>query len=461
MPFPSWEAIVAYLRDLAAALPEMVALEEAGQSVGGRPVWLVRVTDCTVADEDKQVVLAVAQEHGEERSAALALLDLLEWLVTPAAASLRRSHVVALMPLVNPDAWENRDFGNRNGTNLFSDYALDGPCSQPEAEAVRQTLERLHPEVLANLHGRSTGSAIRAVEGSGLAYATSQYERAHAHLFVEEVARAAEAAGYPQDRGEEDAERIVPWIPGAEHQCFGSMFALTAGVYAYHRCHTLSVCMEVQEPASGVVRMQRLLLLGQERWRTEGRAGYPVNVMAWNCHGFLCAAGRTAAELRASREDLWRRQGECAFAYGVPARVGFDLAAFSPHLQDKTRWGAQRLSVVLDGLQDEADLDLPQMLRFAEGLPDLVFLLTEERGKPEAVAQGPTESLRAPVGLRLRLPGQVRVKAVQVNGRELAEGGGLNAYSVWDTPNGFRMVQADLAPDFSASGRLVMMVRWQ
>jgi hypothetical protein len=61
MPFPAWEAIVAYLHQVAAALPEMVALEEAGQSVGGRPIWLVLVTDRSVPDDDKQVVLAVAQ----------------------------------------------------------------------------------------------------------------------------------------------------------------------------------------------------------------------------------------------------------------------------------------------------------------------------------------------------------------------------------------------------------------
>ena len=115
---------------------------------------------------------------------------------------------------------------------------------------------------------------------------------------------------------------------------------------------------------------------------------------------------------------------------------------------------------VLSHLEGDADFDLVKMRDFAQYSLDLVFLLTEERGKPEVVVETPTEKLRNTVGLRLRLPGKVEVKAVQVNGRELPAGP-MNGYSVWDTPNGFRMLQANLAPDFAAGSRFVMMVRWE
>ena len=44
----------------------------------------------------------VGQEHGQERSASLALLELARWLVTPEAAEIRRRQSVGLMPVVNP-----------------------------------------------------------------------------------------------------------------------------------------------------------------------------------------------------------------------------------------------------------------------------------------------------------------------------------------------------------------------
>lgn len=459
MPYPSLEDIATHLTALQKDFPDLVRVEEAGQSVEERTIWLIAVTDTNVCDDSKQVVMCIGQEHGEERSSSLSVLELLDWLVTPEAREALRHNIVLLIPCVNPDAWETREFFNKNGVNLFIDYSIDGECSQPESETVRRVMEQYQPEVLVNLHGRSTGSAVRAVEGSGLAYASSQYERSHSRLFVEELALAAEAAGYPQDRGEEDAEQIVAWIPGGEYRCFGSMFSITTGVYAYHRFHTLSVCMEVCEPHSGVVRIQRLLQLGCQRWRTEGRPGYPVNVMAWNCHGFLCASGRDATELRVSRMELWRMQGRCAFGWGVPARVGFEVAAFSPQFADKAKWSSKPLSEVLTQLEGDPAFDVAAMRDFCSGIPELYLLLTEERGKPELKPENPIKQLTSPIGLRLRLPANAAVQRVQINGQDLPAAA-MNGYSVWDTPNGFRMLQADLAPDFATGSRFVMMVRY-
>ena len=462
MPYPSLDGVGRYLDAIAREHPRLVDLQVAGTSVEGRAIWRVVLTDQSHPDDNKLVVVAVAQEHGEERSGSIALLELIDELLVPTARVALRSHIIVLLPFVNPDAWESRSFGNCNGVNLFTDYYLTESCSQPESEAVRASLDRYRPEVLANLHGRSTGSDIRAVEGSGLAYASSQYERGHASLFIEDIACAAEAAGYPQDRGEEDAERLLAWIPGGEHRCFGSQFGVTTGVYAYHHYHTLSVCMEAQEPASGGVRMRRILQLGTECWRTEGVPGYPVNVMAWNCHAFLCAAGRTAAQLRDSRQRLWQLQGRCAFAYGVPARVGQDVIAFSPDFADRARWGGKPLSDVLDSLTGDVGVDVPAMRAFWDRPEATTFLLTEERGKPELSPATTTPLLDVPVGLRLRLPGGSRVTRVLLNGHEIDPDAGQQAgYSSWDTPNGFTMVQAQVDPGGSASGRLVMMVAYE
>jgi hypothetical protein len=118
------------------------------------------------------------------------------------------------------------------------------------------------------------------------------------------------------------------------------------------------------------------------------------------------------------------------------------------------------VSGALSQVGGDTDFDLNAMREFTRGLPELYLLLTEEREKPELENIRGLEKLAHPVGLRLRLPGNASVTAVQMNGRALPESK-MNGYSVWDTPNGFRMVQADLSPDFCAGSRFVMMVRYE
>ena len=87
------------------------------------------------------------------------------------------------------------------------------------------------------------------------------------------------SAGFPQDRGEEEAERILPWLPGNIHHSYYSGKRITSCVHAYHRYHTLGNTMEVHHPLSGLIRCIKMLELGNQPWRTEVVAGYPVRTM--------------------------------------------------------------------------------------------------------------------------------------------------------------------------------------
>ena len=102
LSYPSLPELESFYKELQNDFTGSVALEIAGHSVRGQPIWLLTITDQGVSDEDKQRVLMVGQEHGQERSASLALLELARWLVTPAAAEIRRRQCVGLMPVVNP-----------------------------------------------------------------------------------------------------------------------------------------------------------------------------------------------------------------------------------------------------------------------------------------------------------------------------------------------------------------------
>ncbi len=276
LSYPSLPELDSFYRELQDEFPGYVALKKAGQSVRGQPIWLLTITDQDTSDEDKQRVLMVGQEHGQERSASIALLELARWLVTPAAAEIRRRQCIGLMPVVNPDSWEDLRFNNVNDVNLYADYSLDGEPTQPESQAVAEALARMQPELYCSLHGTEFGWKYRMGESNGFSWTTSQFDRAHSRLFIEEINRAAESAGFPQDRGEEEAERILPWLPGNIHHSYYSGQRITSCVHAYHRYHTLANTMEVHHPLSGLIRCMKMLELGNQPWRTESVAGYPV-----------------------------------------------------------------------------------------------------------------------------------------------------------------------------------------
>jgi hypothetical protein len=161
------------------------------------------------------------------------------------------------------------------------------------------------------------------VESTGVAF-TTRTTRCYSRELVELANRAAEAAGFPQDRGEEDSQRILPEIPQAPYHSFESYDRLecTSPVYAYHRCHSLSMSMEVIHNQSGVIRLMALLEAGEQTWDGMGR-GYPAWVVNRANHLFLVPGGKNLSECRVNRTKLWQRNFENTLFYSSPEQLGF------------------------------------------------------------------------------------------------------------------------------------------
>ncbi len=412
----------------------------------GQPIWLLTITDQAADDQDKQRVLMVGQEHGQERSASLALLELARWLVTPAAAGIRRSQSVGLMPIANPDSWEDLRFNNLNDVNLYADYSLEGEPTQPESQAIAHTLARLQPELFCSLHGTEFGWKYRMGESNGFSWTTSQFDRAHSRLFIEEINRAAETAGFPQDRGEEEAERILPWLPGHVYHSYYSGQRMTSCVHAYHRCHTLANTMEVHHPLSGLIRCIRMLELGMQPWRTEKVAGYPVRTMFQQDETFVAAYGQTAAERRASRVELWTHANQFLVARGVSEPVGLAVTAFSLDPNDFDRWRTMEIDAFLRQYGEEQGIDLTE-IRAACQQYDRLQSIRCDQIKPVANPQGapPIRAATKGLSLRLRLPGQATVQRIWLDGRTIRPSP-RDGYESWHTPNNFTMLQFNIPP---------------
>jgi len=437
---PGLEEMAHFLRRLGKDHPDKVSVRVIGKSVGGNDIFLATVTDKETPCEDKQIALFLGSEHGNERSAAVSLLKVLEWLVSPGAAEVRRLQEVLIVPCVNPDGYDTLHQDNMNGVNLYADYSLTGEPTQPESHAVWKVMEKCRPEVVGSCHGAWRKVQYAAFENCQGSYGTSRYDRTHARLFAEEVNRACEAAGYPQDRMEEDAERILSWLPGFENHSFRSAEGVTPGVYAYNRFHSLVFSMEIMHEESGLVKIRKILELGNQPWRYERLPGYPVRIISPPEPFSIVAYGATASERRKSRIELWR-SNDTITCFSLPhiGDRGFVGLGFSV-LPEDNEFTAQYVSEVLDHFASDPNIEV-EPLRVAFGYR-LKAWWAKHSERPSANPVRISE-VENGVSLRLRLLPESRIRRVLVNGRE-AEPSEREGYETWTPENSYMFLQINI-----------------
>jgi hypothetical protein len=136
-----------------------VRRREMGESIEGRNITLLS------AGTGPRSVLLWSQMHGDEPTATLALLDILNWMSqSPRDSSIEEilsAITVHVIPLVNPDGAERRMRYNAAGIDINRDAHA---AVSPEARVLLQAQRELAPEFGFNLHDqdlRSVGSTSR------------------------------------------------------------------------------------------------------------------------------------------------------------------------------------------------------------------------------------------------------------------------------------------------------------
>jgi len=162
LTLPEYEGTLKYW---AAQNPKLVTLQKRGESHDGKAVYLVKVTDSSVNDENKQIALVTALHGGPERSGSTTALRVIEWLLgdSPLAQETRRKQIVLVMPIPNPYAFFVTDrFNNKEGIDLYDTVAkwwnlktltLTAPEKAPELAAVLSVIDEYRPDVHMDLHG--------------------------------------------------------------------------------------------------------------------------------------------------------------------------------------------------------------------------------------------------------------------------------------------------------------------
>jgi hypothetical protein len=131
---------------------DIFTLNKAGESVEGRPVYLV-----SAGSGDKKVLLW-SQMHGDEATATMAIFDIFNFFSANDDANEVRKELLSkltiyFVPMLNPDGTEK--FQRRNAHNI--DINRDAVRLQtPEGKILKKMVDTLKPDFGYNLHDQTT-----------------------------------------------------------------------------------------------------------------------------------------------------------------------------------------------------------------------------------------------------------------------------------------------------------------
>lgn len=361
-PFPGSDEVSDHLQRLQHRHPDLVQLRLIGTTEKGRRIEAMEVTDPASEARQKQHVLIVAGQHGNEETARLVALRLLDYLVSSDASPTRKRQRIVVVPNLSPDAADLDSYTTPAGIKPNLDHAASGPVS-PEAKALELIANELQPELYVDMHARGHAGCSHDMV---LFPPTRAYteDESLLHALAQEMASHGERSGIPHvvhpltwpGWGGHDLDQpsSTLWM----YRQFKSLVFLTEN--SEDNEHAYPERMRVR---SGVGRLKPLLATGNRRDPRLYHPGYPCAMAVGMFHGGLVAVGETAAARRQSRIDLWR------------ASTSFELSAQIP-----------------------------------EKLGTRIMQLTY-RG----------ETLRSGVGVQVRVAGKVLPRAISINGRPLQQ----------------------------------------
>ena len=146
--FHTYATMTDELQDIASTYPGITVLYDLGDSVLGRTIWGLKITDNPGVEENEPEVRICGAHHGNEyMSVELPLL--MAWYLVenyafdPYVADLVDNRENWIIPMVNPDGREAGSRYNANGIDLNRDYGymwgVYGDCyTQPETRVMRE-----------------------------------------------------------------------------------------------------------------------------------------------------------------------------------------------------------------------------------------------------------------------------------------------------------------------------------
>ncbi|HET6453057.1 MAG TPA: M14 family zinc carboxypeptidase [Armatimonadota bacterium] len=129
-----------------------------GQSVKGKDIPLVTVSNPTVPPETTKKLFIICRQHGNEPASTEAMLSMLENLVLDNdknAGEILSKVSFYIVPMMNPDGADLNQRRNANGADLNRDWLN---LWQPETLCVRKAIDSISPDVIIDEHELSPGN---------------------------------------------------------------------------------------------------------------------------------------------------------------------------------------------------------------------------------------------------------------------------------------------------------------
>ena len=145
--YHDYSEITADMAAWAAAYPSLTELVSIGQSVYGRELWAMKITDNPTVEEFEPEVQWIGAHHGDETISVEVCYYMIDHLLTnygvdPDVTWLVDEREIWIIPMLNPDGYENGSRYNGNGTDLNRNYLCPCGCnagsamSEPETQAL-------------------------------------------------------------------------------------------------------------------------------------------------------------------------------------------------------------------------------------------------------------------------------------------------------------------------------------
>ena len=154
-PLLRHEDVVEALERVRRNAPDLIRVEQIGASVEGRAinhVWLGR---------GSLKVLLWSQMHGDEPTATVALLDVLEFIrrhrEEPLVVELLERLEIHIVPMLNPDGAARFQRRNAQGIDINRDALL---LQSPEGRALKALRDRIEPSIGFNLHNQNWRTSV-------------------------------------------------------------------------------------------------------------------------------------------------------------------------------------------------------------------------------------------------------------------------------------------------------------
>ena len=139
--------LMRYLDTLKKSLGEMVTMEQIGSSAENRSINLLTL------GTGKTKVFMWSQMHGDEPTATMGLLDLLNYISknrnSTEIKKILSETTLLIVPMLNPDGAERFQRRTSQGIDMNRDALR---LQTPEAKLLKATRDRFNPEIGFNLH---------------------------------------------------------------------------------------------------------------------------------------------------------------------------------------------------------------------------------------------------------------------------------------------------------------------